>query len=314
MSWYEFDDFSFEIEARILKRNGRAVRLTPKAGELLLLFLESSGKLITKEEIKRRVWPGTEYVGPNNLLFQMNAVRVALGRRMNGEVYIETLPKRGYRFVVSVEKCCLGEAEIATSQLPNQEPPQAEPRLAATDAFAADQTKPLRSPARQSALYVIIGAVLLIELGAPFASLLSPARQLRVVRYDPLTRDTRGNLGGQLVTDGTRVYFKIEGPNGSVLAYVAVAGGVTGIAFPINSKTIQDLSPVSSEFLATQAAWHQDGGELWVIPMAGEPRRLIGDVRASSAYWSPDKRQIAFTVKSELYIADATGAVRRKVA
>lgn len=309
MSRYEFDGFSFEIEERNLSKDGRSVPLTPKAADLLLLFLENPGKLLSKDDIKLRVWPDSAYVEDNSLLFQVSTVRAALGRRAHGEAYIETLSKRGYRFVVPVEKSSLSDGDI-DPPVPGPESDRAESQPATTDTLRAEQSNP--RPVRLLGRYAVIGGLVLIALVTSLASLLAPIRNLRVARYVQLTRDTRENIGGPLLTDGARVYFAQMRPNGRMLAYVAVAGGETGIAFGTGDQSIQDLSPLKSEFLATP--FFGDGGELQVIPLATGLHRRIEDLHASSASWSGDKQQIAFALKSELYIANADGSRVRRVA
>src|SRR5688500_5470004 len=98
-----FGPFQFDPGERLLSREGVPVRLTHKATELLLAFLESDGKVLTKEFLIHRVWPST-FVADGSLTFQMNQVRQPLGGSAEHPKYIETIPKRGYRFVCPVER------------------------------------------------------------------------------------------------------------------------------------------------------------------------------------------------------------------
>src|ERR671912_550703 len=98
---YEFGLFRLNAGERILLHGDRAVHLTEKVFNLLLLLVERSGHLVTKEELMEQVWPDS-VVEENNLTVSMSALRKALGEIQKGGQYIETVSKRGYRFVAEV--------------------------------------------------------------------------------------------------------------------------------------------------------------------------------------------------------------------
>src|SRR5262249_6512906 len=95
----------------LLLRDGESVSLTPKAFDLLLALLEGHGRLLGKEELLKKVWPDT-FVEEANLASNISQLRKALGDGENGHRYIETAPKRGYRFVASVKKVEDERAEL----------------------------------------------------------------------------------------------------------------------------------------------------------------------------------------------------------
>jgi TolB-like protein/DNA-binding winged helix-turn-helix (wHTH) protein/Flp pilus assembly protein TadD len=100
---YEFGPFRLDEEEHLLLRDGEAVPLTPKAFDLLIALVERHGRLLEKEELLKKVWPGT-FVEEANLASNISQLRKALGDGENGQRYIETAPKRGYRFVASVRE------------------------------------------------------------------------------------------------------------------------------------------------------------------------------------------------------------------
>jgi DNA-binding winged helix-turn-helix (wHTH) protein len=100
---YEFGPFRLDAQERLLLRNGAAVSLTPKAFDLLLALLQQPGHLFEKEALMKAVWPDT-FVEENNLTDNVSRLRKALGEGENGQKFIETVPKRGYRFVAEVRK------------------------------------------------------------------------------------------------------------------------------------------------------------------------------------------------------------------
>jgi len=108
--FYEFGSFRIDTVERQLLRGDGPVQLTPKAYETLLALAENAGRALDKDELLRRVWPGT-FVEEGSLTRNISVLRKALGDE--DERYIETLPKRGYRFVAPVQELWVpGEALV----------------------------------------------------------------------------------------------------------------------------------------------------------------------------------------------------------
>jgi DNA-binding winged helix-turn-helix (wHTH) protein/TolB-like protein/Tfp pilus assembly protein PilF len=99
--WYAFGAFRLDPIEKVLFHNGQPVPLTPKAFETLVALVERHGHLVTKEELFHLVWPDA-FVEENNLAQNVSMLRRALGERASGLRLIETVPKRGYRFVGAV--------------------------------------------------------------------------------------------------------------------------------------------------------------------------------------------------------------------
>ena len=95
---YEFRQYSLDTRARLLFRNGKRVVLTPKAVDLLIALVEAQGQPVGKQELLRRVWPDT-VVEEGSLTSHVFLLRRVLGEGADGQQFIETIPKRGYRFV-----------------------------------------------------------------------------------------------------------------------------------------------------------------------------------------------------------------------
>ncbi|HEX8459366.1 MAG TPA: winged helix-turn-helix domain-containing protein [Pyrinomonadaceae bacterium] len=99
---YEFGPFRLDTVERRLLRDDGPVTLTPKLFDMLLLLVQRKGHLVTKEELRRRIWP-EQFIGENNLTVRMSALRKALGDGLGGNRYIETVPGDGYRFIARVK-------------------------------------------------------------------------------------------------------------------------------------------------------------------------------------------------------------------
>jgi len=96
-----FGPFRYDWEQRLLFREGETVPLAPKVGETLRVLLERRGTVVGKAELMRAVWPDTR-VEDIGLARNISQLRKALGDESESGRYIETLPKRGYRFVGEV--------------------------------------------------------------------------------------------------------------------------------------------------------------------------------------------------------------------
>ncbi len=118
---YEFSRFRFDPENHLLESEGTPISLTPKAFEILLVLVENGSRLTTKEELMRRVWPDS-FVEEANLTVNISALRKQLGEASSGQQYIETVPKKGYRFGVPVSQSQVDNKIISErSILPSEE-------------------------------------------------------------------------------------------------------------------------------------------------------------------------------------------------
>ena len=94
---YEFGEFLLDLDEKRLLKNGQTVSLQPKVFDMLVVFAERHGELLSRDELMNAVWMDT-FVEETNLRFCIHALRKALGKNAEGKDYIETIPKRGYRF------------------------------------------------------------------------------------------------------------------------------------------------------------------------------------------------------------------------
>src|SRR5258708_6915813 len=98
---YEFGEFRVNASERVLQRSGQDVPLPPKVFDLLLALVVRHGQVLTKDQLMSEVWPDT-FVEETNLKVYVSTLRKALGEGAEGSKFIETLPRRGYRFVGAV--------------------------------------------------------------------------------------------------------------------------------------------------------------------------------------------------------------------
>jgi len=99
---YRFGEFNLCVEERNLRRGDRNIPLTPKMYDLLLVLVQNPDRIVEKEFLLRSVWPDS-FVEEGNISFNIRQLRKALGDSAQEPMYIETIPRRGYRFVAKVE-------------------------------------------------------------------------------------------------------------------------------------------------------------------------------------------------------------------
>jgi DNA-binding winged helix-turn-helix (wHTH) protein/TolB-like protein/tetratricopeptide (TPR) repeat protein len=100
---YEFGPFRLDADERLLSREGRPIALPPKVYETLSVLVGSDGRVLTKDELMRAIWPDT-VVEEANLAHNISELRKALGDSPEKPQYIQTLPRRGYRFIAEVRR------------------------------------------------------------------------------------------------------------------------------------------------------------------------------------------------------------------
>src|SRR5712691_6301695 len=114
---YAFGPFHLDAKERLLILDGKPVPLAPKALEALLMLVENAGHLVDKDDLMRRLWPDT-FVEEANVAKHVSLLRKILSEATKGQEYIETIPKRGYRFVVDVREVADAEADSPPQVLP----------------------------------------------------------------------------------------------------------------------------------------------------------------------------------------------------
>lgn len=301
-----FGDFELDLEQLELRRNGAPVRLPPQPLRVLSLLLSRAGRIVTRDEIQRQVWDSETFVdfelGLNRCIRQ---IRVTLGDSPEQPRFIETIPKRGYRFVAPVEKQSAGNLPGMGASVP----------LAVA---AAPRPRPVLSgwPLALMTLggaLAILGVVAILRLTVEKPS----PKLLRVVR---LTHFGRAEVADSLATDETSVYFgERQGGNWGIARVAKDGGEPTEIKVPFPQPFLCDFSPQRSELLVLSDADLVGVGELWIVPVGGGSPRRVGDIVATSATWSPDGSAIAYSnlwspsTRSSVLEVNPDGSGRRKL-
>jgi Tol biopolymer transport system component/DNA-binding winged helix-turn-helix (wHTH) protein len=326
---------AFELEGRTaeLRRNGVAIRLQEQPSQLLLFLLQHAGQIVTREDLRLQLWPADTFVDFDHALnTAVMKLREALGDSSENPLYIQTLPRKGYRFVapVAMLPSINGHPSLAATVAPppgmatapatNEnlrhlgiaDPPIANPHDAVVppeNAIATLPDKPgatRKNPPRHAASLAVASAALLLVLLAVGGVLLY-----------------RGSMTSKPVTVVARSLTRItfdEGlqsdptwsPDGRYIAYSADRGGTTNLWMQQISAG-DPIQVTSGPGPNWQPEWSPDGkyiayrsdagsGGIFAIPAiggAGQERKI-----ASFGYhprWSRDSTQILFRGENEQF-------------
>ena len=291
-SLYRFGVFELEASTGELRRNGVKLKLQDQPYQVLLKLLEHAGQTVTREELRSTLWPADTFVDfETGLNTTIKRLRETLGDSAENPAFIETVPKRGYRFIAPVT------------------PPNSGPDS------VADKTAPGRRVRLRT-----VGAFLILALLSAGFSLRhwSTATSLpaRVLDFAQLTSDGQAKQG-RLVSDGSRIYFSEILPVGQILAQVSVKGGeTTTIPTAVSNPRPADISPDGTELLILSGhIWKEEaeinGSPLWILPVAGGSARPVGDVLATDALWGESAETIVYCNGHDLYVVNRDGSNRR---
>jgi Tol biopolymer transport system component/DNA-binding winged helix-turn-helix (wHTH) protein len=274
---YEFGKYTLDATKRQLTRDGQPVALTPKSFELLLLFVASDGRALSKSELMQALWPDA-FVEEANLSFQISVLRKILDQ--DGSMWIETVPKHGYRFAGTVAR----REEKSVAATGQETPP---PVAGKTRRFYL-----------VSALAVGVGAATMWTVKRrPSAVGAGPHNP------QPLTSHAGFQQHPSLSPDGSQVAYSWDGPNEDNFdIYVKLVG--PGEPVRLTRDPALDVAPAWSPdgrqiaFIRFASGQH---GSIFLIPALGGAEWKLADIEvprleqhASRLSWSPDSRHIAF--------------------
>ena len=165
-----FGVFELNLASGELRKSGSLIRLQPQPFKVLALLLENPGEVVTRDEIQKKVWGDDTFVDfEHGLNFCIKQIRQALNDDADAPRYVETLPRRGYRFIAPVERPG-AEAEPAPAAAPAADFP---PAAAAAEAAGAQPSKPprvhVRREGRNFEITVVVPVLLVLLLGVGLA-------------------------------------------------------------------------------------------------------------------------------------------------
>ena len=303
----QFGVFEVDLDQGELRKQGRRIKLQDRPFQLLAALLERPGQVVTREELVRRLWNDTLVDFDNGLNIAAKKIRDALDDNATTPRYLETLPRRGYRFIAPVQARNFQPAEPPAISQPKPQPqPAAAPR-------------PTPPPPSRRAIYTrIAGAAVILFLAVRIYWLSTSVRPASLIRVVQLTQTGQIELGHGAATDGTRVYFTERDAGRWSLAQVSVEGGAPlplplPLEQPLANPDILDISPDRSNLLIASGSGPEIERPFWVVPTVGGSPRRVGDVTGHAGTWSRDGSRIVFARGGALYLAASDGTNPRKL-
>jgi Tol biopolymer transport system component/DNA-binding winged helix-turn-helix (wHTH) protein len=301
-----FGIYEVDLGAGELRKSGMKIKLHRQPFAVLAMLLERPGEVVTREELQQKLWASDTFVDfEHGLNKAVNKVREALGDDADNPRYIETLPRRGYRFVGPIA-----------------------PPIGATIAVAENNKEafpPNPSGRKRWAAGVgLAGLCVLLVVGIYWIR--SSTRLPRVLGYRQLTTslhlrsgDACGLVVSHLATDGFRVFFSEPG---FPVSQVAAGGGeIVRILSPFSCFVFSDISPDRSELLGSSSpsSWTVLDQPLWGLSVASGQAHRLGNLIGHAGAWSPDGQRIAYATgndssgPNDVYVASKDGSETREL-
>ena len=297
-----FGSFEADLEGGELRRNGRKVRLQEQPFQVLTMLLENPGEIVTREELRKCLWPADTFVDfDHGLNAAVKRLRDALGDAAENPRFVETVARRGYRFIAPVHA-------------------DSPPAVASKTVLLAAETPVrcfdlARMVQRQGTKLALILSLVVMGTGAGWVT----ARH-----FNPTLQIQERRLTGNPEDDP--IVSAVISPDAKYLAFanrselflrVIATGETHQIPLPDNFRVEPTAwFPDSSHLLVTRISGPDGGPSLWSVSVfGGDPRKLLDNATARSV--SPDGSQIAFVqgtvLRQEIWVMTAEGERRHKV-
>ena len=290
--FYEFQDFRLDVGERELRRGGTPVPLTPKAFHLLKILVENHGHIVDKEKLISEIWAGS-FVEDGNLAVSATALRKALNDSASNPTFIETVPRRGYRFVADVT-----ESKV---DVPNDIPDSLPERHSDERVHVGRHVTFLRRPYQRYATVLITVLVAAAGITAWYA-------QKKLAGPSLTSPILSSPFAASKLHSSSDIRIAMS-PGGDRVAFTDEAGGMRSVWLRTldSGENIQIVPP--SNDLYYDLAFSQDGNTIYFVRRPRESHSDLALYRVSSSGgipviihaapldWisvSPDDKQIAF--------------------
>jgi Tol biopolymer transport system component/DNA-binding winged helix-turn-helix (wHTH) protein len=296
-----FGVFDADLQAGELRKNGLKVRLSGQPFQVLALLLERPGEVITREELQKKLWPDGTFVDfDHSLNTAINKIREALGDSAENPRFVETLARRGYRFIVPVEVVSpsIRPAEAKSASADNATPlpeDSGSGLLRPPERIVPEKVVPPKSlrakkkiAALASAGVFLLAAAVAVSRFSRQASETAPPLKLTRLTWDSgLTTDSVISPDGKLVA-----YASDRSGEGNLDVWVKQVAGGEPIRLTRNAADdrFPDFSPDGSQIVFRS---ERQGGGIYLISTLGGEERLLAPLGRNPRF-SPDGNWIAY--------------------
>jgi Tol biopolymer transport system component/DNA-binding winged helix-turn-helix (wHTH) protein len=266
-----FSSFELDLQSGELRKAGVLVGLQEQSLKVLVELLARPGDLVTREQLHQRLWPDGTFVDVDHgLNAVINRLRETLGDSADSPRFIQTVPRRGYRFIASVE----GGAETVAGE------PVA--RASVADDLPVSQSHPLRKRIGRSTAIAVAGLILMVAMVAAIGLLRrTPMIDGPPTRIVPLTRLAGKESWPAFAPDGEQVAFAWSGEKfDNTDIYVTLVGSTS--VRRVTTDPADDFAP----------SWSRDGRRIAFLRKTGHSARI----HVTSALGGPDSQLSEFPV------------------
>lgn len=304
--YYVFGRFRLDPDERQLRRNGETIPLPPRVFDLLLEMVRHPGEVLGKEELLKRVWPDA-VVEEANLSVSISAIRKALGDDPHEHLFIQTLPRRGYRFISGVH--IIDEPEFDAHLVePGPAAVAVSSPVAAPEVVTAEPVtlQPLKRPLANLLAWCGVAVLCVIALAVAWRYFAPPRQPNLSPKVTPLTSYQGNECNPAFSPDGKQIAFAWTGEQGDNWdIYIRMVEG--GNPLRLTSNPAFDLNPTWSPDGRTLAFYRQtqDEGGIYLTPVLGGAERKLADVFPNRfalvphtlLHWSPCSNVLAVSDK-----------------
>ena len=296
----QFGIFEADLKTGELRRNGVRVRLQSQPFKLLTVLLDHAGEVVSRETLQREIWGEETTVDfDHSLGIAVNKLREALGDAAENPRFVETLARRGYRFLAPVKT--IGPEKTA------------QPVEVVTEASKAKFHWRWWLPGGLAAVCVVLAVAFMLR---------EPDRKpYRIAQITfsghVLTNDMDVESFASTASDGTRLYFS-HMENGTPSFAVALVGNgeTSRLRLPaqIGAPHIGGLSPDGTKLVMQGHLQNEPEQPLWIVPTLGGDARRVPNVLAHDATWMPDGEHLLVASGNDLTIVGSDGSDPRHFA
>jgi Tol biopolymer transport system component/DNA-binding winged helix-turn-helix (wHTH) protein len=312
-----FGLFEADLQSGELWKAGRRIKIQSQPFKVLSILLEHPGEIVSREELQLRLWGKDTIVDfDHSLGTAINKIREALGDSAENPRFVETLARRGYRFIAPVSHPAA--ARLATDAVhADTGSPSSERSEGPLSASLQYHERPpafrgmSKSGLRKLALAVSAAAVLAVAVGTGMY-LGSSRSDATPVHISQITHNGRMSPGAPAMenlpstaTDGVRIFSSVIENGRTVLSEISVAdGNVLRLSVPseIAAPSLGDLSPDGTKLLLRSHLSPESEQALWVVPVDGGSALRVANILAHDATWMPDGNGILYAAGNELLV------------
>lgn len=337
-----FGTFEVDLSTGEIRKAGLRVRLQGQPFRVLAALLAQPGEIVTREQLQHEIWGDNTTIDfERGIATAINKIRDALGDSAENPVFIETLAKRGYRFIAPVVEWTpppsstpdetvsppvipprpaeRPQFQPPASNLPETLPAAPAPALQPTPSPAPAAPVPRTTGTLLSTLLVLSCALAVLGISLTLYTLLRSPAPIRPPRIQQITTSGVVYNGPpnnenqlKLVTDGARIYTSFLVGGRSQLSSLNLGGTVVqalNIPDELGTISVADISRDGSRLLVIGQNSRDSEQPLWVVPTVGGSAARVGAVLAHDAAWMPNGDSVLFASGNQLGVADLDGNV-----